>query len=495
VNSIRRRTSVLVAASIAGLLSLGGLGMFLVVRASLAQQFDDGLLARAAALQSLTDAKAGKIEMDKTGAVMPWYHQGGDAEYFVAWVRDRDHWRVLAQSESLGANVWSEAGSSPRRVGVADCALPDGRAGRSLTAEFTPEIDPEADGEPNTSVRTTSPGDDLADTSVNVLTDVPVVRLVVAQSTAPLDRTLATIALSIVGVGGVLVLASIAATQWAVRRGTRPLVTLSASVATLGPDTLERRLDLGHLPSELAPVAGRLNDLLARLDDAFARERRFTSAASHELRTPIAELRMLLEVGLSRERTPERWEQTARDGLGVLDRAQRLTEALLRLSRASEGSQAALPDATIDLSAVLREQAARALDASGHDPSHVSIDAPRPLPARIDPALAASIIGNLIENALRHGDVSTDRAVRCVGTSDAAGTSIVISNHAPTLTAADIKHLFEPFWRKDAGRDAPGGFGLGLSVSRALAASVGASLEYQLSADKDVQAILRFRRP
>jgi len=482
LTSIRRQTSILVAVSIAGLLALGGLALFVVVRAALTSQFDEVLASRASALQSLTRFDVDEVEMDIAGEVMPRDQAGKDAEFFVAWVRSDKGWQVLERSESLLAVAWSLAAGVPPEPGAVNVPLSDGHAGRSLTIDFVPLTEYEGTDE-----HESSPLSDGEQASV------PTVRVLVAQSRGALDRTLATIALSIGGVGLALVMASIAATRWAVRRGTRPLQTLSARLAEIGPGTLDRRLNADDLPTELTPIAGRLNGLLARLDDAFARERRFTSAASHELRTPIAELRVLLEVGLSRGRTPERWEQTARDGLGVLDRAQRLTEALLRLSRASEGSRAALPAATIDLAAVIREQAARALAASGYDLTHVSIDAPDPLPARIDPALAASIIGNLIDNALRHGDVSANRPVRCIGARDACETSIVISNHAPGLTDTDIAHLFEPFWRKDTARDARGGFGLGLAVSRALVSSLGG----QLIADMDHEKNLRvsFRVP
>ncbi|CAN5716478.1 hypothetical protein BH11PLA1_BH11PLA1_11270 [soil metagenome] len=484
MTSIRARTSMLVAVSSAALLALGGLTLFMVVRAALTRQFDDGLAARVAALQSLARFDGAKVEMDIAGEFMPRYQTGNDAEFFIAWVRGAGGWTVLEQSESLRTGVWPLVADRPPAPGAGDCALPQGLAGRALTIDFVPLVEREGESER-----------EAAPSAAPARPPAPPVRLLVAQSRGPLDRTLWTIALSIVGVGIALVLASSAATRWAVRRGTRPLETLSAHVAEIGPDTLDQRLALDRLPAELAPIAGRLNDLLARLDNAFARERRFTSAASHELRTPIAELRMLLEVGLSRARTAARWEQTARDGLGVLDRAQRLTEALLRLSRASAGPRYALPDATIDLAAVLREQAARALVASGHDPAHLSIDAAGPLPVRIDPILAASVLGNLIDNALRHGAVTADHPVRCVGTADAQGSSIIISNAAPSLSAADLAHLFEPFWRKDAARDAHGGFGLGLAVSRALAESAGARLTIQLSADKRVQAILWLPRP
>ncbi len=494
MTSIRRHTSLLVAASIAGLLALGGLALFAVVRAALTRQFDDGLATRAAALQSLTRFDAGKTEMDIAGEIMPRYQPGADAELFVAWVREESGWRILEQSESLRNASWTLAANGPPALDVLNGPLPDGRSGRSLTVEFRPLADREAADE-----RDASPSHAIT------LSPAPLVRVLVAQSRGALDRTILTIALSTASVGLALVLASIAATRWAVRRGTRPLQDLSARVAALGPGTLNQRLALGHLPAELAPVAARLNDLLARLDDAFARERRFTSAASHELRTPIAELRMLLEVGLSRERTPERWVQTAREGLGVLKRAQHLTEALLRLSRANASQRIDPTGATTDLAAMLHQQAARALTTTGHDPSHLLIDAPSTLPARIDPALAASIIGNLIDNALRHGAVSAEHPVRCVATKGDAGCSIVISNHAPALSHADLAHLFEPFWRRDAARphnphhdphhNPRTGFGLGLAVSRSLTQSAGGLLAASLDPAQQLSMTLHVPSP
>ena len=121
--------------------------------------------------------------------------------------------------------------------------------------------------------------------------------------------------------------------------------------------------------------------------------------------------------------------------------------------------------------------------ASGHDPSHLSIDSPAILLARIDPALAASIIGNLIDNALTHGDVNADRPARCVASRNEAGASIVVINHAPGLSDADTRCLFEPFWRKDAARTPHGGFGLGLAVCRAIAVSLGGHVKAELDGE------------
>ena len=274
MTSIRHRTSMLVAASIASLLAIGGLALFVVVAAALTRQFDDGLAARASALRILTRFDGGKVEMDISGEVMPRYQAGKDAEFFVAWVSGEQGWRVLEKSESLRAGVWPFAAGEPPAPGTIDCTLPDGRTGRSLGIDFLPLVDHEGAEER-----------DAAAPVVGEPSPAPTVRVLVALSREELDRSLWTIALSTGGVGIALVLASIAATRWAVRCGTRPLDDLSAHVAKIGPDTLNERVALEHLPSELAPVTGRLNDLLARLEDAFRRERRFTSAASHASRS------------------------------------------------------------------------------------------------------------------------------------------------------------------------------------------------------------------
>lgn len=475
MTSIRQRTSGLVAISIAALLALGGVALFLVVRAALTGQFDDGLSTRAAALQSLTRFDGTKVEMDVAGEILPRYKPGAEAEYFVAWVSGPGGWKELGRSESLRGDVMHEWTQIARYPTPINCKLPDGRAGRLTSIEFVPSYERDEE-HPNA-----------------VVGAAPDVRLIVAQSRAGLDRVLWTIGVSIGTVGIVLVVISILTTRWAVARGTRPLESLSARVATIGPETLERRLTKDDLPSELMPVVDRVNELVARLEQAFVREKRFTSAASHELRTPIAELKMLLEVGLSRARTSGQWEQTAIDGLAVLTRAQSLTESLLRLARAGSVLGAQRAEATADVAAILRQQVAIVTRFRGRDPACVRIRAPEPLLAHIDGAIAASIIGNLIDNACLHGSVDAENEILCVGTHDSGAVSVVIANHAPSLEEQDVGRMFEPFWRKDDSRSGSGtgGAGLGLAVARSLAVSEGATLTAALDKNRRLCVTLR----
>ncbi|MBY0312385.1 MAG: GHKL domain-containing protein [Phycisphaerales bacterium] len=469
MTSIRRRTATLVALSMTVLLVIGGVVLVVVLRRAMTAQFDEALVARAAALQSLTRFDGTKVEIDFAGEAMPRYARRTNAEFFVLWVRDAGGWRVVERSESLSDGDWPSPVLRDAAEGTRDTTLPDGGLGRAVLIGFVAprERDEEGDhrGEAPTGTGGASP---TASAS-----SAPVVRLLVALPRDPLDRALSVIGWCIAGVGGALALACIAAARWAVSRGLVPLGDLSRRVQSLGPDTLGTRLDPTDLPAELRPIAEQLSGLLARLEEAFEREKRFSAAASHELRTPIAELRMLLEVAASQPRTSAEWSRTAGTALDVLFRAQSLCETLLRLSRAA--ADHALPDAQAraEVGLVLAAQAARFLSMHGGDARLLRVERDDESAARVDETTLTSIVGNLIDNALRHGSASPDDPVVVRARSEAGFVRIEIRNPAPALTANDLSHLFEPFWRKDASRHDQSGFGLGLAVARTLARASG----------------------
>ncbi len=466
MTSVRRRTALLVAASMTALLVVGGAALFVVLRHALTAQFDEALAARADAMRSLTHFDGVKVEMDFAREAIPRFAapQGGrgeEVEYFVAWVRESEHstWRILERSGSLAGRDWPAVENLPS--GVHNVTLPGegARAGRAIMDEFT------------------APWEGDEERAANPQSLPPRVGVLVAASRAPLDRALAAVAWSIAVVGGILALGSVVASRWAVRRGLVPLHDLAERVSAISPSTLDAHFEAGHLPTELRPVAEQLSALLARLHAAFEREKRFTAAASHELRTPIAELRMLLEVAASQPRTSADWITTSERALGVLDRAQSLCEALLRLSRAESGAGGCSSAGPLALAPILAEQAARAVVIHGGDARRLRIDCPPGLTARFDAAALAAITGNLFDNALRHGDVSVERPAECVARADGNEFTITVRDYAPTLSSADVPRLFEPFWQADPSRARREGFGLGLSVCRALAKACGGRID------------------
>lgn len=482
MRSIRRQTAMLVAVSFVALLAAGGAVLYGVLHRTLTAQFDAALAARAEALQSLTRFDGAKVEFDFAGEAMPRFARrgSGEAEYFIAWVRETggDAWRVLERSESLGTTEWS--GAITLSVGPDNLRLPNGSAGRAAVVEFTPAREPDEEGEGSARARSTAP-----------LGAAPTIRILVAASRRPLDHALAAVAWSIAGVGSVLALASVLAARWAVRRGLSPLGDLSARVAAIGPSTLDARLDASEVPAELRPVVEQLVALLARLREAFQRERRFSAAASHELRTPIAELRMLLEVAASRPRTDAEWNATSTRAVAVLDRAESLCESLMRLARAQHGESSPAPVQPVHVAAVLAEAATRALSLHGGDTRRLRVECDVNVTAPIDPGVLGTIVGNLLDNALRHGEASPDRPAACIARIEHGRARVTVTNAAPTVTDDEVARLFEPFWQADTARSRGQGFGLGLAVCRALAEACGGDLGAVRSDDGTLVVTLR----
>lgn len=485
MNSIRLRTAALVAVGITVLLVQSGIALMLVIRAALTSQFDAALAARAEALRSLTRFDGVKVEMDFASEAMPrfaWDARPGRhsevTEYFVAWVSEGESWRVLERSESLRGRDWPGMTREERGAGTRDVTLPDGGVGRAVVAEFAPTAEHDEEAER---------GGEVAPAiarGVSALAPVsaPRARILVAMSLASLDRTLAAVGWSIVGVGLTLALLSLLVVRWAVGRGLRPLSEMSRRVQALGPHSLAERFENGLLPTELRPIAEQLSALLVRLDEAFERERRFSAAASHELRTPIAELRMLLEVARSRPRSGQEWHDTSGRALGVLERAQALCETLFRLSRAEARPDPSRSTTAVDVGVALAESAARAVALHGGDERLVRVRCEHGLNAWADPAAISIVLANLLDNALTHGAATADDPVIVDASAEAGRVRIDVANPAPGLGQDDLPRLFEPFWRKDDSRHDGRGFGLGLSVARALARAGGGEIHARLDA-------------
>ena len=245
-----------------------------------------------------------------------------------------------------------------------------------------------------------------------------------------------------------------------VGRGLRPLDTMSRAVAKRRPDALAPLADQA-LPEELQPLAASLNGLLARLSEALAAQRRFTADAAHELRTPLAALKLQLD--LARRDGADRGA-----ALGDLDagiaRASHVVEQLLTLARV-EPEALAQQRSPCDLAAIARDavvaRAALAADKS------IDLGLARAAPSVVngDPASLAILLSNLIDNALRYTprggriDVAVDR--------DQSGAILSVADTGPGIPSADRERVFDRFFR-GAGSNEPGS-GLGLSIVRRIA--------------------------
>jgi two-component system sensor histidine kinase QseC len=301
----------------------------------------------------------------------------------------------------------------------------------------------------------------------------PTVTLVVARDRAGLDRTLAGIGAGLLLVGAVVLAAAGLMVTTAVRRGLAPLDAVGQQAAAIDASTLQMRFATDAMSAELRPIAERLNDLLARLDEAFQRERRVTADIAHELRTPIAELRTLAEVGV---KWPE--EASFQDALQIARRMETLVSGLLALARHDAGHQPVAHE-PVALRTLVDEAWSPFAERARSRQLDVAIDVTGQW--QTDPTLLRMIVGNLLSNAVEYA--SERGQIRVAGSE----SRLDISNTTEQLTREDLPHLFERFWRKDAARTHDGHSGLGLTLARAATVALG----LELSAEMPDTATLR----
>jgi signal transduction histidine kinase len=269
-----------------------------------------------------------------------------------------------------------------------------------------------------------------------------------------------------------------AALGWlAADRALRPLRTITRSARAISVSNLHERLSLNASYAEFSELGETLDELFGRLDASFESQRQFVANASHELRTPLAAERTLLQVTLA---DPGATAQTLRSAceqlltLGV--QQERLIDALLTLASGQRGIERW---ELVDIEAITRS----ALATRGEEAARrgIRVDAAiGPAVAPGDPRLVASLVTNLLDNALQHNAAGGSMEI---GTSMTAGSaSLWVANTGPVIPAAEVSRLFQPFQQlggdrvsRDGG-DGAGGHGLGLAIVQAIAIAHRASL-------------------
>lgn len=261
------------------------------------------------------------------------------------------------------------------------------------------------------------------------------------------------------------------AVGWVVSRGMRPLRTLGDELTARGPADLAP-LAVRDLPLEIAPMVARLNGLFARIQDSLVAERRFTSHAAHELRTPVAAIRAQAEVARATQ-DPARRSAALERAIEGCDRAARLMEQLLLLARADEAALECRR-APCDLVAVLQRLLAEVAPTAMRAGINVGMDAPGPVVVSGEPALLEAALRNLLDNAVRHG--MRDAEVRVAVASEGGTVRVVVEDNGPGVADDDLARLGQRFHR-GAGAVAPGS-GLGLSIVSRVAAIHGGSVSF-----------------
>ena len=260
---------------------------------------------------------------------------------------------------------------------------------------------------------------------------------------------------------------------WAVRRGVAPLRRLDEQLAARRPDALQPVV-LDHAPSEMVPMLDALNALFGRIGTLMASERRFTADAAHELRTPIAAIRAQAQVALAEPDAALR-RHALRATIEGCDRATRLVEQLLMLSRLEAGTATAA--GVVDLGALARRVVGELAPAALARGQQLGLDAVDGARIAADETLLAVLLRNLVDNALRYSPDGARIEVR-VGV-DGDRVRLQVDDSGPGLPEADRRRLGERFFRVlGSGRS---GSGLGWSIVQRIAAVQGARVAVSAS--------------
>jgi signal transduction histidine kinase len=266
-------------------------------------------------------------------------------------------------------------------------------------------------------------------------------------------------------VGGATLIAALLAGYLLAARTASPLRHFAQTASEIDAGDLTPRLHSGPGDAaELRILAEAFNNMLDRLDQAFARQRQFVSDASHELRSPLTAIRGQLEV-LARQEQPSAQEvrRVETVALREMGRVERLVEDMLSLARLDEGVGPALQE--VSAAGFLRELAQARAD--GNEQLGDLVEGT----IQLDPDLVAQVVRNLLDNAHRYaGEGQVLLSAR------ATGSSLVISvdDAGPGIPLEDRERVFDRFHRRDSARDrASGGSGLGLGIARAIVAAHG----------------------
>jgi two-component system OmpR family sensor kinase len=249
--------------------------------------------------------------------------------------------------------------------------------------------------------------------------------------------------------------------------GFRPVEAMRRRAKRISLDRHGERLPLPTAHDEIRRLGETLNEMLARLENSFDRERQFVADASHELRTPLAVVKAELEAALRAEGNGLNVRESLVAALEETDHLAQLAEDLLLIARAADGK---LPVRTEDVEVreLLERTQHRFADRAREQGREITVDAAADLHAAVDPLRSRQALGNLVDNALRYGAGQ----IRISARRQNGLLQIAVSDAGEGFPPELAPHAFERFARGDGAR-ARSGTGIGLSIVRAIAEAHG----------------------
>jgi two-component system, OmpR family, sensor kinase len=319
--------------------------------------------------------------------------------------------------------------------------------------------------------------------------------LQVGTPTAPMMEAVTTTRLVLAAGIAIALLIAAAVTFPLMGAGLRPLVEMQRASQRIAAGALSLRLKEPPARDEIGRLARSFNSMVAQLEDAFTRQKRFVADVSHELRTPLTALGGGLEMLLlgADRGDAEATRRLTRGMYAEVDRMRRLVEDLLTLTRLDDG-QAGLRADLVAIAPIVAEVCEQAERLTRGRTLRCDVEAGLP-PIRADADRLRQVLLNLLDNALKHTP-STGTITIAARREGAATVSLAVKDTGRGIPAEALPHVFDRFYRADPARarsgERTGGAGLGLSIARGLVEAQGGQIAIESATGRGTTVTLRF---
>ncbi|MAW11145.1 MAG: hypothetical protein CMO54_04765 [Verrucomicrobiales bacterium] len=495
MSSIRKRLFIWLLMGLSTLWAIAGIGIYLAVKKSELTKIDSELLRLQSAIRFF-----GGLSQRTEGPTRPDYLMSRLArENFQNGENRRPPDLRITQSltDFIKDNppkyrIWSANGTTIRQSkGLSEKDFPfpqntenlseptfssifnEGDSYRAMTFRFRP---PRARGRPRGPDRVVPPGND---SDIQIQDEAPPRNTpqiaTIALNTKSMEQTLQFLLFAIIAVGIIAGFLSFLLVSLALRNGLSPLNLMGNNLSSVNSSSLSHRFSKDGIPIELSPITDHLNDLMVRLESGFNRERQFSSDLAHELRTPIAELKMMSEVAL---RWPEKKnENYASETLEIAQQLQDTIETLLSLNRFENG-QEELKIEELCLKTIMKECLEKHENQISDKNIKVDIKIDKGTVIDTDIGIFRTILNNLLSNAAEYTPQKGEIIIQAE--SNSSDEILRISNSVDDMESQMLDHLFERFWRADNSRSDSSHIGLGLSLSKACAEALSLKMNASL---------------
>lgn len=282
----------------------------------------------------------------------------------------------------------------------------------------------------------------------------------VAQSLDDIKDTLQQLLFTLLVSVPILVIVAGISGYFLASRALAPIDQITLTARRISAEDLSARLNISTTDDEVGRLTQTLNDMLARLNDSFQRERQFTNDASHELRTPLTAMQAILGMIREKRRTPEEYEQAFDDLNEEADRLRTLVENLLRLARGEKQNNNLIQE--VNLSMLLKDVSDSLRPLAEAKNLSLNCETPENLTALGDSDELIRLFVNLLDNAIKYTE-SGEISISAIH--NEKSVLVKVADTGIAIPDEHIPHIFDRFYRVEQSRTLRGA-GLGLAIAK-----------------------------